>query len=118
MTIEGVSRQRHPSYISSASARVYESVAVSGEIVLAIKQASPPSSISWEQPVDSRGSYQEFQSQSQLTWPVKHDSSGDDLLSIDTENPDLYLTVPRYHVNDEQGQSQASHSTRTTFWAG
>ncbi|TGO15237.1 hypothetical protein BTUL_0042g00060 [Botrytis tulipae] len=104
MTIEGISCQRHPSYISSACARVHESVAVCGEIVLAIKQAFSPSSISWEQPVDSRGSYQESQSQSQLTWPVKHDWSVDDLLSIDTENPDLYLTIPRYHVNDEQGQ--------------
>ncbi|TGO65568.1 hypothetical protein BOTNAR_0077g00110 [Botryotinia narcissicola] len=104
MTIERISRQRHPSYISSACARVYESVAICGEIVLAIKQAFPPSSISWEQPVDSRGSYQEFQSQSQLTWPVKHDWSVDDLLSIDTQNPDLYLTIPRYHFNDEQGQ--------------
>ncbi|KAF7932640.1 uncharacterized protein EAE98_003939 [Botrytis deweyae] len=104
MTIEGISRQRHANYISSACARVYESVAVCGETVLAIKQAFPPSSISWEQPVDLTGSYQEFQSQSQLTWPAKHDWSVDDFLDIDAENPGLYRTIPRYHVNDEQGQ--------------
>ncbi|TGO77432.1 hypothetical protein BELL_0108g00090 [Botrytis elliptica] len=104
MTIEGISRQRHANYISSACARVYKSVAVCGETVLAIKQAFPPSSISWEQPVDLTGSYQEFQSQSQLTWPAKHDWSVDDFLDIDAENPGLYRTIPRYHVNDEQGQ--------------
>ncbi|TGO18045.1 hypothetical protein BPAE_0397g00010 [Botrytis paeoniae] len=48
MTIEGITSQRHANYISSACARVYESVAVCSEIVLAIKQAFPPSSISWE----------------------------------------------------------------------
>ncbi|TGO92213.1 hypothetical protein BPOR_0008g00530 [Botrytis porri] len=42
MTIEAISRQRHANYITSACARVYESVAVCGGIVLAIKQAFPP----------------------------------------------------------------------------
>ncbi|KAF7946374.1 hypothetical protein EAE96_009372 [Botrytis aclada] len=105
MTIEGVSRQRHANHISSACARVYESVSVCGDIVLATKQAFPPSSISWEEPVDSRGSCPEFQSQSQLDWLLKHDRSLDELLSIETDTPDSCVTIPRYHhAIDEQGQ--------------
>ncbi|KAM0165532.1 hypothetical protein ACHAPG_000204 [Botrytis cinerea] len=42
----------------------------------------------------TQGAHAEFQSQSQLAWPVKHDWSVDDLLiSIGTESPGLYITL-------------------------